>query len=186
MVPVVAVDIGRFHPEAPPPPPPPPLAELPRPEHPLPDPLPVPQPLPIEVVIVQFQTSVPPAEAASENVIEIPVEPAPAAAPAIAAAEVQSPGWESVREAILRYLAYPESARRRGEEGRVWLVLNIGPAGELVHLDGEGDSPRLTQAALHAARRAAPFRGAGPAVFRVPILFRLTGRADGGDGVPGA
>lgn len=91
-----------------------------------------------------------------------------------------SAGWTTVREAILRRLAYPDSARRRGEEGRVLLELRVAADGSIDALEGRGESAsdRLVHAAVSAARRAAPFEGAGPAEFRIPVVFRLTPRAD--------
>ncbi|HPQ17594.1 MAG TPA: TonB family protein, partial [Bryobacteraceae bacterium] len=84
-----------------------------------------------------------------------------------------SPQWRAVRDAIVRALRYPEASRQRGEEGRVWLQLRLRPDGSIESLDAEGDVPRLVAAVIDAVRRAAPFPGAGPAVYRIPVSFRL-------------
>jgi TonB family protein len=72
-------------------------------------------------------------------------------------------------------VAYPDSARRRGEEGRVVLVLTVADDGTVARLDAtaDGASQRLLAAALAAVRRAAPFARSSSGEFRIPIVFRL-------------
>jgi TonB family protein len=91
--------------------------------------------------------------------------------------------WDAVRTAIHRYLAYPDSARRRGEEGRVLLMMTVAADGTLerVNATPDGASDRLVTAALSAARRAAPFDASARGNFRIPVVFRLT--PAGGSGI---
>lgn len=171
--PVVAVDISQL-PRPIPPPPPPPLTDLPKREVPLPDPMPVPEPTPMEIAAVRFPTNDLPELEAEFEVEDLWPElfaaPAPEPPPVV---EDALPGTDRIREAIVRHLTYPESARRRGEEGRVLLILRVADDGGVEAVDGEGASWVLVQAALRAARRAAPFAGVKAAVYRIPIRFRL-------------
>lgn len=181
--PLVAVDIGRLMPPPVLRPPPPPLPELPPNEVAPPEPLSRPEPPPIEVVAVQWRADMPAPEPDIEEVLaemrelaEPPPPPTPpdSTPPAEMAEQPDtSPRWRAVRDAIVRALRYPESARQRGEEGRVWIVLRVRADGAIESLDADGDTPRLVAAAVAAVRRAAPFPGAGPAIYRIPVSFRL-------------
>lgn len=181
--PFVAVDIGRCRPPPVLRPPPPPLPELPPSEVAPPEPLSPPEPPPIEIVAVQWRANMPAPEPNIEELLaemrELahPLEP-PTAADSPAPAEIAeppdtSPHWRAVRDAIVRALRYPEASRQRGEEGRVWIVLKVRADGAIESLDADGGTPRLVAAAVAAVRRAAPFPGAGPAVYRIPVSFRL-------------
>ena len=75
---------------------------------------------------------------------------------------------------------YPESARRRGQQGRVILQVNVSPEGRPVTVSVEQSSgvPSLDAAALTAVERwrFVPATQAGvpvAATADVPILFRL-------------
>lgn len=92
------------------------------------------------------------------------------------AAIEEGAAWDVVRAAIHKHVVYPDSSRRRGEEGRVLLVLTVAADGALARLDAtaDGASQRLLAAALLAVRRAAPFALSTGGEFRIPIVFRLT------------
>ncbi len=172
------VDLGRF--VEPPPPPPDPL---PSPEPPI---LPEPPPAPLPLPRVAAVTNPPPAEAVADAV---PIEPAPPLVAALAEPAMPAPArtepvpavledgaaWDLVRAAIHKQVAYPDSARRRGEEGRVVLVLTVAEDGTLAHLDAtaDGASQRLLAAAVAAVHRAVPFARSSIGEFRIPIVFRL-------------
>jgi protein TonB len=75
---------------------------------------------------------------------------------------------------------YPESARRRGQQGRVILQVNVSPEGQPVTVSVEESSgvPSLDAAARTAVQRwrFVPATRAGApvaATAEVPILFRL-------------
>lgn len=175
------VDLGRL--VEPPPPPPDPPDPLPSPEPPV---LPEPPPAPVPLPRVAAVTNPPPVEAVADAA---PTEPAPPlvaalaepAMPASARAEPapavleEGAAWDLVRAAIHKHVAYPDSARRRGEEGRVVLVLTVADDGTVARLDAtaDGASQRLLAAALEAVRRAAPFARSSSGEFRIPIVFRL-------------
>ena len=189
------VYLGRMaepKPQPPPPPPPPPVPRAPEPVRvepaavSMPDPTPpaVTEPVPIVLtnsIPVEPPPGPPPPPAAIEAMPppgEVAKEPAvaTAGAPEPAAAMEDGPAWDAIRTAIHRHLAYPDSARRRGEEGRVVLQLIVGREGTLERAGvlAEGASDRLAAAALTAARRAAPFDPASHGEFRIPIVFRLS------------
>jgi protein TonB len=75
---------------------------------------------------------------------------------------------------------YPETARRRGDQGRVIVRVNVSPDGEpltlsIAHSSG---STTLDEAAMAAVRqwRFVPARQSGQpvaAAAEVPIVFRL-------------
>lgn len=76
---------------------------------------------------------------------------------------------------------YPWISRRRGEEGRVVLDVEVTPEGraKTVRVKRTSGSERLDQSALDAVKdwRFSPARRAGravPARIDVPIVFRLT------------
>jgi protein TonB len=76
--------------------------------------------------------------------------------------------------------SYPEIARRRGEQGRVMLRVNVAADGTPLGVDVSATSgyPSLDSAALSAVRqwRFVPATQAGTpvsAVAEVPIRFRL-------------
>lgn len=114
---------------------------------------------------------------------ELTVEVKPASTPAWPGAtpepETEEEAWTMVRNAIHQHLVYPESARRRGEEGRVILRVTVAPDGRLTALEAESDgaSPRLVHAALAAAHRAAPFGRTAAGRHAVPVFFRLQSEA---------
>ncbi len=134
---------------------------------------------PVEVVP---EPEPPPSAPAMVAVHEEPAAPsvevaAPAPPVADPATAIDSgPAWDAIRTAIHRHLAYPDSARRRGEEGRVLLALTVGADGALVEAEAlaEGASSRLMTAALTAVRRAAPFAPSARGEFNIPVVFRLT------------
>lgn len=180
------VDLGRrVEPERPPPPPPPP-------EPPSPPPkatalTEIPPDLEFLPAVAAAVTNPPPAEARTDSLPAAPVfETASVAAePAMAASDPAEPAtgtiedgaaWDAIRAAIHKHIVYPDSARRRGEEGRVMLVLTVAADGALEHADAlaDGASRRLASAALSAARRAAPFDPSARGEFRIPVVFRLT------------
>lgn len=66
---------------------------------------------------------------------------------------------ELVRLSVARQKRYPSRSRKRGIEGRAWVIFSIGPKGDLWALrllKSAGHTP-LDTAALEAVRRAAPF-----------------------------
>jgi protein TonB len=76
--------------------------------------------------------------------------------------------------------AYPEIARRRGEQGRVLLRVNVSAEGQPIEVDVAQTSgyPALDQAAQSAVRRwkFIPAMRAGTpitAMADVPVRFRL-------------
>jgi protein TonB len=87
--------------------------------------------------------------------------------------------WLSVRAAIARELRYPDAARRQGAEGVVNVWLAVGPDGELVAARPVTSvTPTLSEAAIAAIRRAAPFPAPTNAPNTtlgvvLPIRFRL-------------
>ncbi len=114
-------------------------------------------------------------------VVQAPGSSAPRAMPvALPPTPAPPPEFESIRQAIYRNLDYPAAARRRGEEGRVLLVLTIRAGGILQEVVAEAGpaASRLVQAALAAARRAAPFPDAAAGQYRVPIVFKLAPATD--------
>ena len=184
--------LGRMaepKPRPPPPPPPPPVPPAPEPVKVEPAAIVMPDPPPPPAVVEATPvvgTTTPPVEASTEpppsppavETVQPPAEPpaATTAAPEPAAAIEDGPDWDAVRTAIHRHLAYPDAARRRGEEGRVVLQLIVGPEGRLEQAGvlADGASDRLVAAALAAARRAAPFRATARGSFHIPIVFRLS------------
>jgi periplasmic protein TonB len=102
----------------------------------------------------------------------------PAAATAIAAVLPARPvvGMESDRPPV-----YPETARRRGQQGRVLLQVDVSPQGTPVEVSVAQSSgfASLDDAAMRAVQqwRFVPATRAGtpiPAVAEVPVRFRLT------------
>lgn len=90
--------------------------------------------------------------------------------------------WQGVRDRVAAEVRYPLSARRRNTAGEVVLCVAINARGKLVVAKPvpPAADPDLTEAAVSAARRAAPFpppsmRGAetNVAVALIPIHFVL-------------
>jgi len=131
----------------------------------------------ISMVSVSFPTSL---VARVEGEVAVTLdgeELRPLSPPVVAKASSGARAWaaEAVRAAILQRLHYPESCRRRGEEGTVRLRLRIGAEGDLLDLHVEGRLPRLAEAARRAALDAAPFAAMGECIsLEIPIAFRLT------------
>lgn len=184
--PFVVVDIGRLVPPPALQPIPPSLPELPCSEMPLPEPPAPPPPPPLEAIAVDWHTDSRAMEPDLEQLLAQLRELAPTVDPELSPqpqllTETEetldtSPQWRLVHDAIVRMLRYPDVSRQRGEEGYVWLVLKVRGDGTIESLHADGDVPRLVAAAVTAVRRAAPFPGAGPAVYRIPVSFRLTYR----------
>ncbi|MBM4154683.1 MAG: TonB family protein [Lentisphaerae bacterium] len=186
------VYLGRMaEPKPQPPPPPPPVPRAPEPVRAepaavvMPDPPPPAVTEPVPIVLTNAVPVEPPPAPPPPAAIEAAPPPgegaeepaaATAMAPEQATAMEDGPAWDAIRTAIHRHLAYPDSARRRGEEGRVVLQLIVGREGRLEQAGvlAEGASDRLAAAALTAARRAAPFDSASRGEFRIPIVFRLS------------
>lgn len=99
------------------------------------------------------------------------------------AEDVADPTYvNSIREAVAHQLHYPELALRRGIEGRVVLRLTLTASGHLLHATSSEPAAdtALTNAALAAVRRAAPFpawhgtRNSSALVcLTLPIRFKL-------------
>jgi protein TonB len=109
--------------------------------------------------------------------------PAPATA-GDAVEDVVDPGFvNSIRAAVAHQLRYPELALRRGIEGRVVLRLTLTASGNLLQAspsDPTADSA-LTNAALAAVRRAAPFpawRGTRNPNARLSLLLPIRFKLD--------
>lgn len=187
------VYLGRLAEPEPLPPPPPPPQPAPEPANAcepavaMPDPPPPPPVLAESIPIVltnpvpaEVAPEPPPPPVAIEAMpsVEVAAEPPAAMAPVPepALAIESGPAWDAVRTAVHRHLAYPASARRRGEEGRVILHLIVGSEGALEQagVAADGASDRLVAAALTAARRAAPFDASSRGEFHIPIVFRLS------------
>jgi protein TonB len=107
-------------------------------------------------------------------------QPAAQTQPAVAAAGPSVPARPVAGMAADRPPAYPEIARRRGEQGRVLLRVNVSADGQPVEVDVAQTSgyPTLDEAAQSAVRswRFIPATRAGTpiaAVADVPVRFRL-------------
>jgi protein TonB len=107
-------------------------------------------------------------------------QPAPQAQPAVAAAGPSVPARPVTGMASDRPPVYPEIARRRGEQGRVLLRVNVSADGRPIEVDVAQTSgyPTLDEAAQSAVRhwRFVPAMQAGApieAVADVPVRFRL-------------
>lgn len=107
-------------------------------------------------------------------------QPAPQAQPAVAAAGPSVPARPVTGMASDRPPVYPEIARRRGEQGRVLLRVNVSADGRPIEVDVAQTSgyPTLDEAAQSAVRhwQFVPAMQAGSpieAVADVPVRFRL-------------
>ena len=163
-------------PETPPEPPPeaPPAEEIvdpDEPEPPIPDnpgAVPLPPVMPDDPSPVA--AAVPPLDPPDSGVV-----PDHAMAASMAATSAQD-REDRLKAAIGRHLRYPESARRRGEEGRLAVHLVISPDGraEGLSITPADASARLVRAVEYAIRRALPCEGVPAGTYSIPITFRLT------------
>ena len=167
------------------------MVELAAPEPPAAAPEPVTEPpRPLPQVVKPPEPVKPPVITAREVAPELPVVAAPPPPPV---AEVRSEAPSAAAPAVTAvrfdadYLnnpapAYPPMSRRRGEQGKVLLLVQVdaqGAAGRVEIQESSGHT-RLDNAALEAVRRwrFVPARRGDQAVAAsvvVPILFRLDG-----------
>lgn len=171
---------------------PPPRAETPPLPAPEPAPAPTPVPVPKPKAKARPKTVEPVRQAApvpQPTADVTAATPAPVAASAIPVAAATAPPAPTLVEArfdadYLRNPApvYPPMSRRRGEQGKVLVLVEVTPgglAGEVSLRESSG-YPRLDEAALKAVRgwRFVPARRGETAVAAsvvVPITFRLEG-----------
>jgi protein TonB len=167
--------------EIPPPPPKPVMVAAPPPSTPPAPPrvvTPAPgTPAPLRMAVAGAPAPQPAAVAAAAHA-------APSNTPVVATAQgvvedVADPGYvNSIRAAVAHQLRYPAGALRRGVEGRVVLRLTLTASGHLVQAapsEPAADSA-LTNAALAAVRRAAPFppwRGTRNPNARLSLLLPI-------------
>jgi len=89
-------------------------------------------------------------------------------------------GNDRIMQDIGQATKYPKRAKKKGEEGRVFMTIHIGENGRVVHaIILVGVSPELDRAALNALRALGEFEhvnrdrhGQLPS-FRIPIRFKL-------------
>lgn len=136
-----------------------------------PEPRPVPVPVPVTRPIPRIATPVPPAPAPAEI-----MEPRVAAPPAPAITAVRFDAAYLNNPAPV----YPRASRRRGEQGRVLLQVQVNARGlpEQVEIHEGSGYARLDAAALKAVQgwRFVPARRGGEAITAsvlVPILFQM-------------
>jgi len=111
--------------------------------------------------------------------VPAPTQQAPPAPPA--AAQVISPSWQrALSEWLAQHKAYPDAARRRGEQGDVTLRFTVQRSGQVtdVTVVKSSGSPRLDAAATAMLRGASvpPFDTAmteARITATVPIRYRL-------------
>ncbi|MBP7275054.1 MAG: TonB family protein [Kiritimatiellae bacterium] len=170
-----------------PPPPPEPSNEIPLEEPPLEEPIVVEPPVekitvpdePAPPVFVNYcATPVLPdlPSAPQPEPPNLDIAPDPPAVVIQTTAATEKTCEDRLRAAIERHLRYPESARRRGEEGRLVIHLVVSADGrmeqmEVTPLDA---SVRLVRAVEQAVRRALPCEGIAAGSYALPITFRLT------------
>jgi len=155
--------------------PPPPVPDTPMVEVPVAEPLPAPRPPPVRRAVAARPRAAP-TPPPSPTHTETPLPGAPGLSnsdPIIPPRPVA--GMETNAAPI-----YPESARRRGEQGRVTLRVNVSDTGTPTEVDVQTTSghPSLDEAAQTAVRRwrFIPAMQTGrpiAAVAEVPIRFRL-------------